>query len=542
MIIEKIVYRTLTAIELRFLNRSAPELFLPVTHLPESQPGIFSRAFFTEEFTLEPTLEQNDQMIVRQEKIAQLRAIGEHPFSERYERTHQLKEAACLPDGTTNIRLCGRVVGLRTFGKLAFAHIFDVSGKLQLALQKNKLADRFTHFMKLVDIGDFVGVEGEIITTKTGEKTLDISAWTFLSKALRPLPEKFHGITDPEMRLRQRYLDMIMTPEVMERFKTRTRIIKTIRDFLDANGFMEIDTPVLTNKACGALARPFVTHNNALDIDVYLRIAPETYLKRAIAGGLDRVYEFARSFRNEGVDASHLPDFTLLEYYCAYWNYIDNMNFTEKLLKHLLTAITGGLHLTYETTAISFVGDWPRISFRDLILRDCGIDINQWHTKDDLLAQIKAKGITFEDSIDIKKAGRGTLIDLLYKKVSRPKIINPLFVTHHPLDLSPLARKNDADETVVDRFQLVVNGWEIINAYSELVDPLDQAGRFQQQAGARAGGDMETMETDMDFLRCMEYGMPPISGWGMGVDRVIALLTNAQTLRDVVLFPLLRPE
>jgi lysyl-tRNA synthetase class 2 len=491
---------------------------------------------------LEPTLEQNDQMLVRQEKIAQLGAIGEHPFAERYERTHLLSEAAGLPDGTSGVRLCGRLVAMRTFGKLAFAHLFDMSGKLQIALQKNKLADRFTHFMKLVDIGDFVGVEGEIITTKTGEKTLDINAWTFLSKALRPLPEKFHGITDPEMRLRQRYLDMIMTPEVMARFKTRTRIIKTIRDFLDANGFMEIDTPVLTNKACGALARPFITHNNALDIDVYLRIAPETYLKRAIAGGLDRVYEFARSFRNEGVDASHLPDFTLLEYYCAYWNYIDNMNFTEKLLKHLLTAISGGLQLTYENTAISFEGDWPRISFRDLILRDCGIDINQWRTKDDLLAQIKSKAITFEDTIDLKKAGRGTLIDLLYKKVSRPKIVNPLFVTHHPLDLSPLARKNDADGTVVDRFQLVVNGWEIVNAYSELVDPIDQAGRFQQQAAARAGGDEETMETDMDFLRCMEYGMPPISGWGMGVDRVIALLTNAQTLRDVVLFPLLRPE
>jgi lysyl-tRNA synthetase class 2 len=305
---------------------------------------------------------------------------------------------------------------------------------------------------------------------------------------------------------------------------------------------MEIDTPVLTNKATGALARPFVTHNNALDIDVFLRIAPETYLKRAIAGGFDRVYEFARSFRNEGVDASHLPDFTLLEYYCAYWNYVDNMNFTEKLLKHLLQSVTGSLTLTYEGREIDFSGEWPRVSFRDVLIRDCGIDIDQCVDREALWAAIKAKGVTLETDVDIKKAGRGTLIDLLYKKVSRPQMVKPQFITHHPLDLSPLARKNDENPMVVDRFQLVVNGWEVVNAYSELVDPVDQAQRFEQQAEARRKGDTETMDIDQDFLLCMEYGMPPISGWGMGVDRMVALLTGASTLRDVVLFPLLRPE
>jgi lysyl-tRNA synthetase class 2 len=328
----------------------------------------------------------------------------------------------------------------------------------------------------------------------------------------------------------------------MERFKKRIDIIRTIREFLDKNNFVEIDTPVLTNKACGALARPFITHNNALDIDVFLRIAPETYLKRAIAGGFERVYEFARSFRNEGVDASHLPDFTLLEYYAAYWNYEDNMNFTEQLFKHLLMSVCGSLTINYEGTLISFDGSWPRISFRDLILRDCGIDINLFETKDGLFAEIKNKGITFEDDVDVKKAGRGTLIDLLYKKVSRPSLVNPVFVIHHPLDLSPLARKNDANPLVVDRFQLVVNGWEVVNAYSELVDPIDQAQRFEQQAKARAQGDMDAMEVDYDFLLCMEHGMPPISGWGMGVDRIVALLTNASNLRDVILFPLMRPE
>jgi lysyl-tRNA synthetase, class II len=484
----------------------------------------------------------NDQRAVRIEKIKALREAGELPYAERFEKSHMLADAKQLADGTKSVKAAGRVIAVRAFGKLTFCHLLDFSGTMQIALQKNKLAERFETFMKTVDMGDFIGVEGEVITTRTGEKTIDVSAWTFLSKSLRPLPEKFHGLTDQELVYRRRYLDLITSPEHMERFKKRTKIIRTIREFLDKNDFVEIDTPVLANKACGALARPFITHHNALDIDVYLRIAPETYLKRAVAGGFERVYEFARCFRNEGLDASHLPDFTLLEYYCAYWNYEDNMNFTEKLLKHLLMEVCGGLSITYEGTNISFDGQWPRISFRDLILRDCGIDINLFATKEDLLAEIKAKGITFETDVDVAHAGRGNLIDLLYKKVSRPALVNPVFVIHHPLDLSPLARKNDKNPQVVDRFQLVVNGWEIVNAYSELVDPIDQAQRFEEQAAARAHGDLEAMEVDNDFLLCMEYGMPPISGWGMGVDRVTALLTNAPNLRDVILFPLMRPE
>jgi len=486
--------------------------------------------------------ELNDQMRIRKEKITALRERGEKPYAERFERTHTLEQALELPEGTKDVAIAGRLVSMRYFGKLAFGHLWDISGKMQFALQKNILGERFAEFKKIVDIGDFIGVTGEIIITKTGEKTLDVRSWAFLSKSLRPLPEKFHGITDPEIRLRKRYLDLISSPESTQRFRKRTAIIRCIRNFLDVNGFMEIDTPVLTNKASGALARPFVTHNNALDIDVYLRIAPETYLKRAIAGGFDKVYEFARSFRNEGVDASHLPDFTLLEYYCAYWNYVDNMDFTETLIKHLLNSVNGGLKLEYDGTQIDFNGDWPRISFKELLIRDCGIDITRYETREALWAEIQSNGITFDDEVDVKKAGRGTLIDLLYKKVSRPKLINPIFITHHPLDLSPLARQNDEDPLVVDRFQLVVNGWEVINAYSELVDPVDQAKRFESQAQAREMGDTETMDVDQDFVTCMEYGMPPISGWGMGIDRMVALLTNAKTLRDVVLFPLLRPE
>ncbi|MBN1309372.1 MAG: lysine--tRNA ligase, partial [Chitinispirillaceae bacterium] len=268
---------------------------------------------------LEQQADIGEQMQVRLEKMKGLRAAGHHPYAERFERTHRLHEAALLPDNTAGVCVAGRIIALRYFGKLAFGHLQDLNGKLQFSVQKNKLGNRFDNFKKLVDVGDFIGVSGTVITTKTGEKTVDIDEWTFLSKSLRPLPEKFHGITDPELRLRRRYLDLIMSGESRRRFIKRTKIIKTVRDYLDGNGFTEIDTPVLTNKATGALARPFLTHHTMLDLDIYLRIAPETYLKRAIAGGFDRVYEFARSFRNEGIDASHLPDFTLLEYYCAYW-------------------------------------------------------------------------------------------------------------------------------------------------------------------------------------------------------------------------------
>jgi len=484
----------------------------------------------------------NEQMQVRFDKIAKIKERGEIPYAERFETTHTIAQAAKLDDNTENVSVAGRIVAIRYFGKLAFGHIYGFHGKIQFALQKSVLGENFAFFKDVADVGDFIGITGKIITTHTGEKTIDVQNWKFLSKTLRNLPEKFHGITDDEIRLRKRYLDLISNEETLERFKTRTKIIRTIRDFLNDNDFQEIDTPVLTNHACGAMARPFITHNNALDIDVFLRIAPETYLKRAIAGGFERVYEFARSFRNEGVDASHLPDFTLLEYYAAYWNYEDNMNFTEKLLKHLLAEIKGSLEIEYDGVKIDFDGNWERVSFRDLILRDCGIDIYECGTKEAVLAKITEKKIVLDTSADIKKAGRGTLIDLLYKKVSRPQIVNPTFIIKHPIDLSPLARRNDVNPLETDRFQLVVNGWEVINAYSELVDPIDQEERFTQQAQARADGDLDAMDVDYDFLQCVEYGLPPISGWGMGIDRIVALFTNTQNLRDVVLFPLLRPE
>jgi len=484
----------------------------------------------------------SSEVEVRKQKLKALAEAGIIPFAERFERNHAVTDIKTLADGTENVRVAGRIVGLRYFGKLCFGHLFDQNGRAQFSLQKNVLNEGYDTFRSFVDIGDYVGLEGKIFTTKTGEKTLSVQKWAFLSKALRPLPEKFHGITDDELRMRKRYLDLISTEETMARFKKRSLVISAIRNYLDTNGFLEIDTPVLINKASGALATPFMTHHNALDIDVYLRIAPETYLKRAVAGGFDRVYEFARCFRNEGMDPSHIPDFTLLEWYCSYWNYEDNMNFIEALLKHVLEKVHGGNEINYGGTQISFAGAWPRISFRDLLLKDCGIDIDAITTKEDLLGAIRGKGIALDTEMDLKKTSRGTVIDLLYKKVSRPKLVNPVFIVKHPIETSPLARKNDANPLVVDRFQLVVNGWEIVNAYSELIDPIDQAERFKEQLAAREAGDTEAMEVDQDFLTCMEYGMPPMSGLGLGVDRFIALLTDARSLRDVVLFPLMRPE
>ena len=428
----------------------------------------------------------------------------------------------------------------RCFGKLIFATIEDFTDRIQISLNKKVIdEDSFKFFEKMIDVGDHIYVKGEIYHTEKGELTLNVLEYKLLSKAIRPLPEKFHGITDLESRSRQRYLDLIMNRDTKERFLKRTKFINTLRDFLNKNDFIEVETPVLQVKPSGALANPFKTHHNALDIDMFLRIAPETYLKRLIAGGFDRVYDLGRCFRNEGMDPSHLQEFTMVEYYAAYWNYVDNMNFTEKLIKHLLLEVNGSLKLNYQGTDIDFDGNWPRYSFRELIIEHAGIDIDQFPEKEGLVKIIKDKKITL-DGVDFNKIGRGNLIDQLYKKVARPKMINPQFLIHHPIDLSPLARRNDDNPLITDRFQLVVNSWEVVNAYSELIDPIDQRERLLKQAQEREKGDEEAMIMEEDFIQCMEYGMPPISGWGMGVDRIIALLTNQENLREVVLFPIMR--
>jgi len=486
-----------------------------------------------------PETPLHDQREVRLQKLNAIRAQGLNPYPERFERTHTIAETIRTPEGTEGIATAGRLVLIRVIGKLTFAHIQDLGGKIQIALSKSEIGEqKYKWFLDHFDIGDFIGVRGKLIKTRTGELTVDVADYVFLGKALRPLPEKWHGLRDVEACYRRRYLDLVMNENTRNRFALRTRIARTIREFLDREGFLEVETPILQTKPSGARAKPFATHHNALDIQMYMRIAPETYLKRLIAGGYDKVYEFGRCFRNEGMDPSHVQDFTMLEYYCAYWNFEDNMDFTEKFIKHALLDVLGRLTITYGETQINFEGAWPRVSMRDLLLKDSGIDIDKHTTADSLRAEIKKKGIEIED---LDRLSRGPMIDSLYKKVSRPKIVQPMFLTAHPIDLSPLARRNDARPDITDRFQLIVNGWEIVNAYSELVDPIDQRQRFEEQARLHAGGDEEAMPMDEDYLLCMEYGMPPISGWGLGFDRLVALLSDSENLRDVILFPLMRP-
>ncbi|MFT7619159.1 MAG: lysyl-tRNA synthetase class 2 [Planctomycetota bacterium] len=482
---------------------------------------------------------ENEYRKVRISKLERLREAGQNPYPDRFERTHMLAEARELADDTAGVVVAGRIMTARIMGKLSFITLQDVSGRCQVSIRQDDVGpDVYKIVKKLVDIGDFIGVAGEIYTTKTGEKTVRANGFSFLGKTLRPLPEKWQGVQDQEVLYRQRYLDLIMNPDSMDRFKLRSSLIRSMRRYLEDEQFIEVETPVLAKNASGAAAKPFTSHHNSLDMEVFLRIAPETYLKRCIVGGFDRVFEFARCFRNEGMDPSHLQDFTMLEYYCAYWNFEDNMNFTEKLIKHVLQELFGKLEVEVGGQNVDFAGNWPRVSFQELIEKDCGIDIEAFSTADSLRTAIAEKGIELED---IEKLGRGNLIDQLYKKVSRPKIIAPTFLTSHPVDLSPLARRNDESESISDRFQLVINGWEVINAYSELVDPLDQRERLEAQAALKADGDDDAMDMDEDYLIAMEHGMPPISGWGMGIDRFCALITNQSNLRDVVLFPLMRP-
>jgi lysyl-tRNA synthetase, class II len=479
-----------------------------------------------------------EQREFRVEKIEALEAAGVKPWPDRFARTHSAAEARELPEGTDDVSIAGRLRFIRQMGKLCFAHVQDASGMLQVMVRKDQVGeDTFKVIKKLVDIGDFLGVSGHMMVTKTGETTIQANEVVFLGKALRPLPEKWHGISDQEACYRQRYLDLVMNPETRQRFDLRTKVVREIRRILDDQSFTEVETPVLMTKPSGALARPFVTRHNALDIALFLRIAPETYLKRLIVGGYEKVYEFARCFRNEGMDPSHLQDFTMLEYYVAYWSYEENMTFTEELVKELLTRVYGSLEKAGEETGIRWEGEWPRMALSDLVERDAGIRLADFPDADSLRAEIVGRGHEIEG---IEKLGRGSLIDQLYKKVCRPKLLAPMFLTRHPIDLSPLARRNDEDPTVADRFQLVVNGWEIVNAYSELVDPVDQRKRLGEQASLKAGGDYEAMEMDEDYLLAMEHGMPPISGWGMGIDRFVALLTKMSNLRDVVFFPTMR--
>lgn len=478
---------------------------------------------------------------VRLEKEEKLKELGISVHPERYEVTHTLKDARNLEDGTKNIRVAGRVMSKRKMGKISFMDLSDIEGKIQLVFKRDDIGEETYKLLhSTVDIGDFIGVEGEVFTTQAGEKSIQVSEYEFLGKALRPLPEKFHGISNQEMLYRERHLDLIMNDETKKRFLLRSKFIKLIREFLWGKGFIEVDTPVLQNTPSGATARPFITHHNTYDADVYLRISPELTLKKLVVGGFTNVFEIARDFRNEGISVNHLQDFTMIEGYSAYYNYKDNMKLMREMITYIIGELfDGNLVVNISGKDIDFGAEWDEVSFRDLLIKDCGIDINDYPTAKELLAEIRNRGIQLEDE-NIENLGRGNLIDLLYKKVSRPYIIKPTFLTGHPIDLSPLARSNDDDPSLTDRFQLIVNGQEIINGYSELVDSQEQEKRFIEQNTLKENGDEEAMSIDHEYIKAMEYGMPPISGWGLGIDRFLQFLTSSYNIRDVVLYPLLK--
>lgn len=478
---------------------------------------------------------------VRLEKEEKLKELGISVHPERYEVTHTLKDARTLEDGTKNVRVAGRVMSKRKMGKISFMDLRDIEGKIQLVFKRDDIGEETYKLLhSTVDIGDFIGVEGEIFTTQAGEKSIQVSKYEFLGKALRPLPEKFHGISNQEMLYRERHLDLIMNDETKKRFLLRSNFIKLLREFLWEKGFIEVDTPVLQNTPSGATARPFITHHNTYDADVYLRISPELTLKKLVVGGFTNVFEIARDFRNEGISVNHLQDFTMIEGYSAYYNYKDNMKLMREMITYIIGKLfDGNLVVNISGKDIDFGAEWDEVSFRELLIKDCGIDINEFSTAKELLAEIRRRNIQLEDE-NIENLGRGNLIDLLYKKVSRPYIIKPTFLTGHPIDLSPLARSNDEDPTLTDRFQLIVNGQEIINGYSELVDSQEQEKRFIEQNALKENGDEEAMSIDHEYIKAMEYGMPPISGWGLGIDRFLQFLTSSYNIRDVVLYPLLK--
>lgn len=473
---------------------------------------------------------------IRQQRLAEIRARGLEPFQNHFARTHSLTAARQLPAGTPKVAVAGRVRQKRVLGKLAFLHLSDEKGSYQIVLQVEQLPADFKFWTKQLDLGDFVGAVGETFVTKHGEPSLLVAKLTLLTKALAPLPEKFHGLTEPEKCLRQRYLDLAVNLTTRQRFQKRMEIIQLIRDFLLKENFLEVETPILQTSPSGAIATPFTTHHAAFDLDCVLRIAPETYLKRCLVGGFERVFEFARCFRNEGLDPTHLQDFTMLELYVSYENYHFLLDFVEKVFIQLAKVI--GNEVEFKGQKISWQPPFPRLDFGTEIKRVTGLDLEQAS-----LAEIRK--VTKERSPDIpnlEKLGKGNLIDVLYKKVIRPKILQPTFFTGQPIELSPFARKSDQNPQRAERFQLVIAGLEVVNAFSELTDADDQAARFAEQAKARAGGDLEALAADDEFVKALAHGMPPAAGLGLGIDRLVALLTGCSNLKEAILFPLMKPE
>ncbi len=481
-----------------------------------------------------------DLLKVRREKLAALQEAGKNPFEiTKYDVTHHssdVKDNFDELEGKT-VSLAGRIMSKRVMGKASFCHIQDLKGTIQVYVARDNIGEDSYKDFKKYDMGDIVGISGEVFKTKTGEISIHASSVTLLSKSLQILPEKFHGLTNTDTRYRQRYVDLIMNPEVKDTFVKRSKIIKEIRNFLDERGFMEVETPMLVANAGGAAARPFETHYNALDEDVKLRISLELYLKRLIVGGLEKVYEIGRVFRNEGVDTRHNPEFTLMELYQAYTDYYGMMDLTESMFKYLAEKVCGSSVITYNGIEIDFGKPFERITMVDCIKKYAGIDFDEVKTDEEAKALAREKHIEFEE-----RHTKGDIVNLFFEEFCEKNLIQPTFVMDHPLAISPLTKKKPDDPEKVERFELFINTWEMCNAYSELNDPIDQRERFAKQEEAFANGDEEANHTDEDFLNALAVGMPPTGGIGYGIDRLVMLLTDSPAIRDVLLFPTMKSQ
>ncbi len=488
------------------------------------------------------TIERINQQ--RGEKLEKLRAAGIAPYPNRYQRSHTAEqaaealkqsEAAGQAEGTA-VTVAGRVTARRDMGKITFIDLRDGSGRIQLLIG-DTLDAAGKELLKEIDIGDIIGAAGKLFRTRTGEPTVRVTGLTLLSKSLQPLPEKWHGLSDVEIRYRQRYLDLIASPEVQQTFKMRSKIIAAVRLFLDQRGFIEVETPILLPEAGGALARPFTTHHHALDRELYLRIATELHLKRLIVGGFDKVYEIGRTFRNEGIDIEHNPEFTMLESYEAYADYTDVMKMVEEMVSEVAKQVLGTVQIKYGEAEIDLSPPWKRVTLRDAVKEYSGIDYVKFPRAEDL----RIKMSTIMKDVDPNK-NWAKLVDELLKTFVKPKLIQPTFVYDYPVSLSPLAKNKPGEERVTERFQPYVGGMELGNAYYELNDPLLQRQRFEDQMKERVGDDKERWTIDEDFLTALEYGMPPTGGLGIGIDRLVMLITNQPSIREVILFPQLREK
>jgi len=491
-----------------------------------------------EKKTPETEAELTEVLRVRREKLAQLVEDGKDPFQiTKFDVTHhsaEIKDDFDALEGK-EVVVAGRMMSKRVMGKASFCNVQDLKGGIQCYVARDAVGEDSYKDFKKFDIGDIIGVRGEVFKTKTGEISIHASAVTLLSKSLQVLPEKFHGLTNTDMRYRQRYVDLIVNPEVKDTFVKRSKIIKEIRNFLDGRGFMEVETPMLVSNAGGAAARPFETHYNALNEDVKLRISLELYLKRLIVGGLEKVYEIGRVFRNEGVDTRHNPEFTLMELYQAYTDYYGMMELTESMFCYLAEKVCGSAVITYNGVEIDLSKPFARLTMNDAIKKYAGIDFDEVRTDEEAKALAKEHHIEYEE-----RHTKGDIINLFFEEYCEKELIQPTFIMDHPLAISPLTKKKPSDPTKVERFELFINTWEMCNAYSELNDPIDQRERFAAQDAAFAAGDEEANHTDEDFLNALEYGMPPTGGIGYGIDRLVMLLTDSPAIRDVLLFPTMK--